>query len=739
MVPSMREHHDASRRCRAATAGLALVPAMAMAAGAAPAAGDDGAAIDEVVVVAHRSERPLREIAGTVTIVTGSELRRDLATSLADAFRHVPGIDYESAGTRFGAEGLNVRGIGGNRIALLVDGVPLGRQFAVGGFSNATRDLLEAGLVQRIEVLHGPASALYGSDAIGGVVAVATPDPADIAGEAGFGGRVASTWHGADESLHGTGIVAAGDASRGALAGLSLRSGSAYDPAALPEALDRRRERRRAALLKLTAGDAFGLAWRAGLLHRDGEVATNLRSMLGTGRFAETTALEGDDESRLDVAWVEAGFGAPGGAIDSGLLRAWFAASKVDQRTLDVREAAARPVAVTRAFELAQRARGFELSAAKALRHGGMTQHLTAGIELRTTRSEESRDALEVDLENGATSTVLLGEAFPLRDFPISDTRVRGAWIEDTLALGNLRITAGLRADRHELVPRPDPVYAADNPGTVPVALSASDLSPKLGIVLGLSGRLEAYAQYAHGFRAPSCDEVNAGLDIPLFNVRAVPNPDLRSERSDGLEAGLRWAGERAALRIGLFHNRYRDFIESRVPVGIDPASGRLLFQSRNVSRARIEGLEAAWRVELPGVLEQWRIDGALYAARGEDRDGGAPLGSAGPAEAVLAVEWRPGDARFAWRLAATAVERAPRQDEAAGAGFRPPGHVRFDLFLRQELNDRATLRAGVLNLSDRTWWHWSAVRGVAPDDPVLGALAQPGRSVVAGFEWQWH
>src|SRR5690606_19861936 len=149
----------------------------------------------------------------------------------------------------------------------------------------------------------------------------------------------------------------------------------------LPEALDRRRERRRAALLKLTAGDAFGLAWRAGLLHRDGEVATNLRSMLGTGRFAETTALEGDDESRLDVAWMEAGFGAPGGAIDSGLLRAWFAASKVDQRTLDVREAAARPVAVTRAFELAQRARGFELSAAKALRNGGMTQHLTAGIE----------------------------------------------------------------------------------------------------------------------------------------------------------------------------------------------------------------------------------------------------------------------------------------------------------------------------------------------------------------------
>ncbi len=82
--------------------------------------------------------------------------------SLADAVRYTPGLDAAGAGTRFGTEGLIVRGLGGNRVAMELDGMPLSQHFSVGNFSNATRDLVDIGVLDRIEVLRGPAPRCMG-------------------------------------------------------------------------------------------------------------------------------------------------------------------------------------------------------------------------------------------------------------------------------------------------------------------------------------------------------------------------------------------------------------------------------------------------------------------------------------------------------------------------------------------------------------------------------------------------
>jgi len=693
----------------------------------------------EQIVVAHKSERRLREIAANVTVLTRDEIRENLSTSLADTFRYAPGIDHEATGTRFGTEGINIRGIGGNRVALLIDGVPLGEQFAIGNFSNATRDFINSGLIQRVEILHGPASALYGSDAIGGVMAVTTPDPVDVSGPDRRGSNVLATWRDADDSLLGTAIAALGDASRGALAAVSLRNGSDVESAALPETLDRKDYRQRSALLKFAAADSRGCSWRGGILHQDSEAATDLRSMLGTGRFAATTALEGDDDNRLDMAHVEFGFGEPDGMIDAGYVRGWLASSSIDQRTLDVRGAAPRPVAIDRRFLFEQRAVGLEVNLQKELRGKAATHRLGAGLEFRTTRTEELRDGRETGVEDGISSDAILGEEFPLRDFPVTDTDKWGAWLEDTVIVGDLSFIAALRADRYQLSPRADRIFTDDNPVIQPVSLTESNLSPKLGIVWRLADSVDAYFQYAHGFRAPPFEDANIGLDIPLFNVRAIPNPDLRSEQSNGFDAGLRWTGEESQFHVGVFHTRYRDFIESRVALGADPDSGRLLFQSRNLSEARIEGIEGAWRTALPGVLQPFSVDGSFYLARGENHDNGRPLNSLGPAQAILGVAWQKADARRQLRLIGTFTERWSKRDETAGALFTPAGHAIYDFLVTQALGESATLRAGIMNLTDRTWWQWSGVRGLAPADPVLPSLAQPGRNLVVSIEWNWR
>lgn len=695
--------------------------------------------LEEIVVVAHKVERNLREVAANVTVLTREQLSDDLSLGLGESFRYVPGIDEELAGSRFGSEGLSIRGVGGNRVALIVDGVPLGDQFDVGSFSNATRDFLDAGFVRRAEVLHGPASALYGSDAIGGVLAVRTVVPADLLRGRGHGGSLSGAWRGADSSRHGTALAAFGDAAQGVVLGASLRDGAASKTAARSGRPDRRDVRRRAALAKFVADDVRGRSVDIGLLYQDSVVDSDLQSMLGTGRFAATTSLRGDDEGRLGVAYAGLGFGEPGSIVDAGIFRVYAGNSEADQQTLDVRGNAARPVVIDRRFRYQQSFHGFETNLQRHLDGGAVAHRLGAGAEYRRSRIEELRDGTETGIEDGLSTGTILGETFPLRDFPLTDTDEWGVYVEDTMSVADFSIIAALRADHYRLSPRVDAVYAEDNPATRPVSLRESDLSPKLGLVWHAGDGFDLYLQYAHGFRAPPFDDANIGLDIPLFNARAIPNPDLRSERSDGLDAGLRLRGREAQLHIAVFYTRYSDFIESRMPLGADPDSGRLLFQSRNLSEARIRGIEGSFSTALPGLPESLSVEGSFYAASGKNRDNGRPLNSVGPAQAVLGLNWRWPDDRRELRLKATVTDAWTERDESAQELFKPAGHAVFDLLLSQAVGERAVLRAGLMNLADKTFWQWSGVRGLAPGDPMLPSLAQPGRSLSVALQWNWQ
>lgn len=99
---------------------------------------DSSDTIDQIVVVAHKSERSILDIAANVAVVNRAGLKSQHANSVTDVCQYAPGIEYEAGGARFGTEDINIRGIGGNRVELIVDRVPLSDQFDVGSFSNAT-------------------------------------------------------------------------------------------------------------------------------------------------------------------------------------------------------------------------------------------------------------------------------------------------------------------------------------------------------------------------------------------------------------------------------------------------------------------------------------------------------------------------------------------------------------------------------------------------------------------------
>ena len=709
-----------------AVAGFFLPP-IGVAIGSEPA--DEP--IDQIVVVAHKDERSIREIAANVTVVSSADLKAQLATSLSDVFRYVPGVDAEASGTRFGAEGINIRGIGGNRVAILVDGVPLSDQFDVGSFSNATRDFIDTGLIRDIEVLHGPASALYGSAAIGGVVAVRTPDPADILRGGRFGGDAIATWRGADQSSHIRATLAAGNEASGLLVGASVRGGQELDAAAAPSSLDTKDYERRTALIKYVADNRFGHTWRASLIHQDSSARSDINSLLGSGRYRSTTALEGDDDYRMDAVNVSWEFGEPEGWVDSGVLRGFFETAEVRQYTLDERAAARTPASIDRFFAFDQDIVGFEANLWKEFVGNVVSHRLGFGIEYRERQTEELRDGLHTTLATGEQTNVILGEVFPLRDFPVSTTTETAVYLEDTMSVGSWTFIAALRVDRFELAPENDAMYREDFPFAEPVSLDESDVSPKLGVIWHVSPGIDVYTQYSHGFRAPPYADANIGLEIPFFNYRAIPNPDLRSESSDGVDIGLRWTGLRSNAHIAVFSTRYEDFIESKVRLGVDPVSGRTLFQSQNLRATEISGVESGWRLN----LDNLSIDASAYYAKGDNKDTGQPLNSVGPAQAIIGFGWQSDDERRAIRLKTTLTDD---RDETRGELFKPPGYVVVDLFLTQNLGQNVSIRAGFHNLTDKTYWYWSDVRGLAPTDPMLPYLSRAGRSASLSLNVNW-
>ena len=700
---------------------------------------EDDQSIDEIVVVAHKVERSVRDIAANVTVVSREDLSANLSATVADVFRYSPGIDYEASGSRFGTEGINIRGIGGNRVAMLVDGVPLSDQFDVGSFPNAPRDFINAGLVQRIEVLHGPASALYGSSAIGGVVAVRTPDPSDLIRNGSVGGDATLYWRGADESTHGTGMVAFGDSSLGILIGGSLRSGHQTESAAVDQSLDLRNYDRQSALFKLVKDTDAGQTWRLGVIHQASDVTSDLNSMLGTGRYRSTSALQGDDEYTLDLINLEYEFGSPESWIDSGVVRAYYETAEISQQTLDERGLSSSPVSIDRYFDFDQQIQGAEINLQKNLDGRNTSHKLGFGVEYRERKTTEYRDGLSTSMVDGTSTNVILGEVFPLRDFPVSESSEWGAYFEDVMSVGNWSLIGAVRLDRYELSPSNDPMYAEDYPFAEIVSLEESDVSPKLGVIYRLNPDTDLFVQYSHGFRTPPYEDANIGLEIPLFNYRAIPNPDLRSESSNGFDVGIRWQGVENGARLSVFRTRYTDFIESKVRLGTDPVSGRTLFQSQNLSKTVIEGVEAGGHINLQSAIGEFRVDGALYLARGQNRENGQALNSVGPGQAVIGASWYAPSQNQQLRLQSTFTESWDDRDEYSGDLFKPAGHAVFDLYFTQKIGDRTTIRAGLLNLTDRVYWNWSDVRGLSPTDPVLPYLAQAGRSLSFSVNMNWQ
>jgi vitamin B12 transporter len=161
----------------------------------------DTASLPEIVVTATRYPVAPDSVAATVTVLRGDDLRAQGIHFVGDALRQVPGAHLVQGGPYGAAASLFVRGGESDYVKVLVDGVAVNQPGGFYDFASLTTDNVE-----RIEVLRGPGSVLYGSDAIAGVIQIVTRQGDDglrlgATGEAGSFGSArweASVLGGAD-------------------------------------------------------------------------------------------------------------------------------------------------------------------------------------------------------------------------------------------------------------------------------------------------------------------------------------------------------------------------------------------------------------------------------------------------------------------------------------------------------------------------------------------------------------
>ena len=164
--------------------------------------------LETITVVGSRTERPLKEIAATIDVIDSDRIEEELARDIADLVRFEPGVTVSGTGSRFGLSGFNIRGIGGNRVLTLVDGVRVAEEFSFGPFLSARRDFVDLDSLASAEIARGPISSLWGSDALGGVVSFNTLSPSQFLDDDTFYSGYKVGYSSADESTVGTVTIA---------------------------------------------------------------------------------------------------------------------------------------------------------------------------------------------------------------------------------------------------------------------------------------------------------------------------------------------------------------------------------------------------------------------------------------------------------------------------------------------------------------------------------------------------
>ena len=682
--------------------------------------------LEQVTISATKTKRDTLTTPGEVSVLNQEYFQQRQAQSLDDVLRYEPGVTT-GGGPRTMAEGPNIRGLSGDRVLTLLDGMRLTFQSGHKG-----RLFIDMDQLKQVEVIRGPGSALYGSQAVGGVVAMETKDPSDyLAPDMQYGIRQKFGYQYANEELLSTTTLSARLTDQVEVmtsgtfrAGENVRLGGDLD--------------RLSNSAQDTAANLSKIVWRP-TQYDEAEFSVQATRQAAQIPFQANTmpAQQASIADRVNrQITYRLGYTHNDPANPYVDIRGF-----VYLTTLDVTES--RITDPDQRDDFGFDTFGYDLR--NSMNFGNPSTHhhiVTFGSEYfrNTQKSQGSRYTNEFFVYTpGQPCNPRAGLLPPRCGFvpPYFTTPIPAGLTAGTVPLGAETFFPAAEADTFALYVQ-DEMTIMDRVTLIPAlrwdnwenraagreTKSVGVLNPKIGTVIQVTDFLFLTANYAHGFRQPTFSELFiSGTHLPGSVFR--PNPDLKPERSRNIDAGFRVnlpkvlsGNDQFIFKGTYFRNTFKDFIDfvsggtgrlhvcnTETPnfrqgqrpcpwisfgtsarpgfhLGTLLQPGQPSIQTfRNVPDALIHGVEAEfqWRAH-----ENIVLSGNYTFTHGTDKTNGRPINNIPPNRGVLGIDYFYDD----WGLNLGArsqmvadQDRVPVSNDPFVAGTPTPGYVLFDIW----------------------------------------------------------
>lgn len=704
--------------------------------------------LKEITVSATRTERRVDNVPSTVTVTSADKIEQSGARDIKDLLRDELDVTVRAAATRFtaagsstgraGNEGINIRGLEGNQVLMMVDGIRLPNSFSFGSFATGRGDYFDVDGLNTVEILRGPASTQFGSDGLAGAVSLQTLTPANLlkSGQT-LGGFARASYTTLDHSLAST-LAVAGKSEQwqGMLLG-SYRQGhevsnrgendALNSSRTTPNPLDYRNHYLLAkAQFTLDPRQQFGLSFETQKRTQDTEVYSARAVPPLTA--SSTLDLDTHDQITRERVSLEHRFNDLNHSwLQGAQSRVYWQHAKVQQFAAEDRNTSQDR---TRDNRFATRVLGFSTQMESNLT-GALNQRLSYGLDYSRA---------EINALRGGT-VAPFGETFPAKPFPDTTYTLGGAFLQSEIESDSLSIIPGLRFDHYRLAPS-----SAGYRGGKLVSLSGHAWTPRLGAVWHVTPSFAPYAQWARGFRAPSPDQVNNGFANLASGYTSIGNPTLTAEHAQSVELGIRGMLEGTpSVRYSVlaFDNRYRDFISQQAVSGAGTPNNPTVYQYINLAKAHIHGVEARteWQWDA-----RWSSTLGFAYAKGDSESAGksSPLDTVQPLKVLLGVRYD----TAVWGARANLSYSAAKDADRAGLvlnaqgqptkQFTPGASQVLDLGFYWKPARNISLNANLNNVLDKKYWRWSDASGIADNSSLKDAYTAAGRTAQVSLRYDY-